>query len=280
MPWGKLDDSLYDHPKLDELAPAMRMQCVGLWAVAISWSNRRLTDGHIPANRVKLLGGTTQQADALVAVGLFDQNGNDYRVHDFLDFNDSREYVMSRRAKDADRQRHLRESRQESQRDTGRTNGVIPPVSPSPAGARVPGPSRPSPSLPGPDTHSAPEGLSQEEGDVFSAMAKAGAYVRPESKMGQRVVGIIARQGGENVKATIARLVERAGQNLSDRQIVFGIEEELEAIPSKADSREADLAEQRQKHAERVQAEMHARRVERFRYTGEWDDAFGPRPAA
>ena len=35
--------------------------------VAISWSNRRLTDGHIPADRIRLLGGTRSQAEALVA---------------------------------------------------------------------------------------------------------------------------------------------------------------------------------------------------------------------
>jgi hypothetical protein len=117
MPWGKLDDSLYDHPKLDALG-RQRLPCVGLWAVAISWSNRRLTDGHIPTDRIRLLGGTHGQAEALVAAGLFDVAEDGYLIHDFTDFNDSREAVMARRAAAAHRQRQARESREQSRSES------------------------------------------------------------------------------------------------------------------------------------------------------------------
>jgi len=113
MPWGKIDDSLYDHPKLDALG-RLRMPCIGLWAVAISWSNRRLTDGHVPRERIRLLGGTIAQADALVDVGLFDRDGADYLIHDFTDFNESRVTVMSRRTAANERQRRARDSREQS----------------------------------------------------------------------------------------------------------------------------------------------------------------------
>jgi hypothetical protein len=144
MPWGKLDDSFYDHPKLDKLG-RQRMAGAGLWSVSISWCNRRLTDGYVPTDRVRLLGGTIAQAEALVKAGLFEKVDGGYQIHDFLDFNDSKEYVLSRRARDAERQRLQRASKVESQRDTARTHSVTPDVSPSPAGGRVPGPSRPVP---------------------------------------------------------------------------------------------------------------------------------------
>lgn len=104
MPWGRIDDGLYDHPKLDRLG-AHRLAGVGLWSLAISWCNRRLTDGHLPADRIRLLGGTTALADRLVDAGMFDRCAEGYRVHDFLEFNESRETVEARREADRKRKR-------------------------------------------------------------------------------------------------------------------------------------------------------------------------------
>jgi hypothetical protein len=282
MPWGKLDDSLYDHPKLDELPPAMRLACVGLWAVSISWCNRRLTDGHVPAGRIRLLGGTTQQAEALVKVRLFDKDQGGYRVHDFLDFNDSKEYVMARRAKDAIRQQAARDAKQEShgvsravsQRDSERTNSVTPPVSPSPARGRVPGPSSPVPALPGPtDTHAARDDdpVSEEETDLFAYLAQRGAFIRPDSPFGQRLLGLIDRRGVERVMQTAKELY--TGEPLSDRQWVFGLEKALEAIPSPpmeelpVDNKPSPIFDR-----------MMSRRLEYFRSTGTWPDEWGEKP--
>ena len=72
MPWGRIDDDLYDHPKVLELG-AHRLTCMGLYALALSWCNRYLTDGYIPSDRVKKLGGTPALAERLVRVGLWDK---------------------------------------------------------------------------------------------------------------------------------------------------------------------------------------------------------------
>jgi hypothetical protein len=52
VPWVKVDDKLHDNDKLGAVSdPAFR-----LWVLALSWSNDKLTDGHVPASRpVKLL---------------------------------------------------------------------------------------------------------------------------------------------------------------------------------------------------------------------------------
>ena len=95
MPWGRLDDSLYDHPKLDRLRH--RLAAVGLHALALSWCNRWLTDGHVSRRQVAKLGGTARLADDLVGAGLWERDGQDYRIHDFLEFNQSREEVEGTR---------------------------------------------------------------------------------------------------------------------------------------------------------------------------------------
>lgn len=157
MPWGRLDDGLYDHPKLDELGRD-RLPAIGLWALAISWCNRRLTDGDVPGDRIRILGGSKALADRLVSAGLFDAAGGDYRVHDFLQFNDSREDVIARREADAERKRRARGgmSRPDSGGDSGEESGMesTPDSARTPSGPRArphdrarPGPTRPIPDL-------------------------------------------------------------------------------------------------------------------------------------
>ena len=110
MAWGKLDDGLYDHPKLDELG-RYKLAGVGLWALCISWSNHRLTDGVVPATRIKALGGTVELADRLVRAGLLERTPDGYTIHDFLEYNDAAVMVRARRDASAERQRRSRWAR-------------------------------------------------------------------------------------------------------------------------------------------------------------------------
>jgi hypothetical protein len=96
MAWGRIDDTLYDHPKVDELG-RYRLPCMGLYLLALSYSNRHLTDGFIPFDRVVRLGGTKALAERLVRVGLWDLLVDGYRIHDFLDYNDSGDDIRKRR---------------------------------------------------------------------------------------------------------------------------------------------------------------------------------------
>lgn len=67
MPYFAVDDGMYDHPKFDGLSDA----AVALWAKAGSWSMRYLTDGHVPADRVRKLGYEMEAAEELVRRGLW-----------------------------------------------------------------------------------------------------------------------------------------------------------------------------------------------------------------
>lgn len=105
MPWGKIDDQLYDHTKVEALddtegrPPASwRLLGVGLQTVAISWSNRHLTDGHIPARKLPMLTGMAlaeaqKVARALVQAGIWEPAEGGYAIHDFLVYNQSKEQV-------------------------------------------------------------------------------------------------------------------------------------------------------------------------------------------
>lgn len=107
MPWGRIDDTWYDHPKLDLLEDVGtwpdRLAAAGLDSLAWSWCNRFLTDGHVPAATVAKLGGTRELAELLVRIGRWEVSQTGYQIHDFLVYNDSRQQVLERRQKEANR---------------------------------------------------------------------------------------------------------------------------------------------------------------------------------
>lgn len=96
MPWGRIDDTFYDHPKLERLGKH-RLAAIGLHALALSWCNRWLTDGVIPASRVRWFGGTTGQTSALVEAGMWETAEGGFRIHDFLEYNQSKAAVLADR---------------------------------------------------------------------------------------------------------------------------------------------------------------------------------------
>ncbi len=110
MAWVKLDDGFAQHPKLMRAGPlALAMQVAGL-----CYANRFLTDGHIPAAVVPTLlplGGVADVSDvvaSLVKYGLWTESGEGYEIHDYLEYQPSREEALA-----------LREAR----RDAGRRGG-------------------------------------------------------------------------------------------------------------------------------------------------------------
>jgi len=105
--YAKFDDGFPDHPKVRDLSDAAyRLHSSGILHCA-----RWLTDGHVTASVVgDLLRRSTQKRrDAalaeLLASGLWREiaAGQVYEIHDYLDWNDSRERVEARRKKNAER---------------------------------------------------------------------------------------------------------------------------------------------------------------------------------
>lgn len=77
MPWFKIDDNFAFHRK----AVAAGNTAIGLWTRAGAWCSAQLTDGHVPTDMVKLLGGRPTDAKKLVDAGLWHQVDGGYQFH-------------------------------------------------------------------------------------------------------------------------------------------------------------------------------------------------------
>lgn len=123
MVWAKIDDAILDNAKIAKVG----VFGFAMHVAAITWCCRNLTDGHVPTSRVTalltlqnvnidcanplaLVGGPTSMggqtgldpfvvADALVNAGLWNVAEGGYQIHDFLEYNPSKEQVLSAREK-------------------------------------------------------------------------------------------------------------------------------------------------------------------------------------
>lgn len=97
MTWIRVDDHFADHPKVMALE-GDRLPGLGLWHVAASYSARYLTDGYVPASYVKAH-AQLRLINRMVSVGLFDPVDGGYLLHDWLEYNPSRDAVREAQAK-------------------------------------------------------------------------------------------------------------------------------------------------------------------------------------
>ena len=142
MPWFKVDDGLWGHPKW--LALAGKPRARSLWVTAGSWCSANLTDGHVPTHVLVALGARPADATALVTVGLWIRSDGGWRFHDWEEFQPSSSRVKAARKATAERVAKWREVQRKAS-GNGVSNGVTEEgcngVSNAP-----PGPSRPVPS--------------------------------------------------------------------------------------------------------------------------------------
>lgn len=97
MTWTKLDDGIFDHPKMLRAGE----DAANLYVRALVWCNKHLTDGAIPREALRVLTSrrdAASLADKLVAVGLWSSAEDGWSVHGFSDHNPTREQVEARRS--------------------------------------------------------------------------------------------------------------------------------------------------------------------------------------
>ncbi|NLG55650.1 MAG: hypothetical protein GX542_08380 [Rhodococcus sp.] len=107
MPWVKLDDRFPSHRKVALLSD----RAFRLHVSAICWCSENLTDGRIADRELPLVAhirGIKATAKQLEDAGLWTRTGDGWEVHDFLDYNPSREQVLAERKKNAERQERFR----------------------------------------------------------------------------------------------------------------------------------------------------------------------------
>lgn len=152
MSWTRLDDAIYDHPKVLEVDPLDRL----LYVWALCWSSRHRTDGRLrrrALGHVAALAGVTDldgAAARLVAAGLWEDDADGWLVHDFHDYQPAAADVDELRAKraEAGRQGGLRSG--QTRRSTEANREASASSKPEANGKQVPKqnrtPSRPVPS--------------------------------------------------------------------------------------------------------------------------------------
>jgi len=116
MTWFKVDDSFPQHPKELRIPRSKRAASVGWWGLAGPWCARNLTDGYLDEHMVEELGGTGEQAEELVRVGLWERVEGGFRFHDWADWQPTRARVEERRDAEARRKQEWRD-RKRAQRE-------------------------------------------------------------------------------------------------------------------------------------------------------------------
>lgn len=178
MPWFKVDDGFYDHPKVLELDMAAR----GLWVMAGAYCARHLTDGVITGRQIKVIGGTQKQAEKLVAAGLWSADdappsARRYVFNDWREFQPTRDDVLSKRREDAERKRLARGAKRDKQQERKNVRADVQPDREAPsalpglrAPSALPGPARPDPSPSG-GTGSQPSNGDLGAGDMAGGIS-------------------------------------------------------------------------------------------------------------
>ena len=85
MPWARVDDGWWCHPKVI----ALDLDARGLWVSALSWSCQQKTD-RIPKPIVTMCGDDGTAAAKLVAAGLWLEHDDGWTIHDWDDYQSDR----------------------------------------------------------------------------------------------------------------------------------------------------------------------------------------------
>jgi hypothetical protein len=110
--WSKLDDGLFDHPKI--LAAARDFgtdggaKALGLFVAGLLYSNKHLTDGNLSTEVIRdafrhLADQPIEAARIMVKNGFWEQINGVFRVHDFHDYNLHAKDVLAKRRRDRER---------------------------------------------------------------------------------------------------------------------------------------------------------------------------------
>lgn len=131
MPWLRVDDRMYTNRKVMAASSDGKL----LWLWAMDYSADQLTDGILRPHEVQMLGamlGLTDWrgiADGLIELGLFERQGDNYIIHDYLKYNPTKEQVIADREANATRQAEFQAKKRREQatgnEDTNAVNNGV-----------------------------------------------------------------------------------------------------------------------------------------------------------
>lgn len=144
MPWFKVDDGFWSHPKVLGLSDS----AIALWVKAGSWCSQQLTDGFVPESARNLLGIREESvyggnAAELVEADLWSEIDGGWEFCNWSEFQPSKSAVEERREADRRRKAEAREKKRRLREESaGSPSGH---VAESRAESALPDPTRPDP---------------------------------------------------------------------------------------------------------------------------------------
>lgn len=154
MPWARFEDDYLGNQKLATLSTV----AIALDMAAIIYSARELRDGQLTVGDVEAIAALLHvrkwqpAAVELVKVNRWARTERGYAIHDYLEYQPSREQIMQDRAKARERKRHAARGRWDSGRN---------PHEPNPDSWRLP-----DAPVPGPGPGPGPERSHERSGGV------------------------------------------------------------------------------------------------------------------
>lgn len=91
MSWVRIHDGAMTHPKIVGLSD----KAFRLWIWGLSYSQQHLTDGLVVS--IAIPRRLVRAIEDLTAAALWERADAGFRIHDYLDWNDSREIVLAKR---------------------------------------------------------------------------------------------------------------------------------------------------------------------------------------
>ncbi|MDP9226421.1 MAG: hypothetical protein M3P18_21800, partial [Actinomycetota bacterium] len=211
MSYLYIDDRFAQHPKVAGVSDkAFRAH-----VLALCYCGGHLTDGALSRAAAKTLGISPRIAQELVSANLWESNENGWRVHDYLDWQDSRDEVLARRTKaSAAGKARARGAKREGGRFTSATESTSAPLVET---LVLAGPARPAeaPASPSPAPSPSPRELASSslrevrdaEGRLARAFAKIGCA---DDALAQR---LLADDAIAVIVAKLEGLAEKPGKN-------------------------------------------------------------------
>lgn len=134
MSWVKLDDRIFDNPKIAALSDTAKVA----YLEATCYCARELTDGFVPLNKAKGFAGKPKVVQELVP-HLWETAPGGFRVHDYLKYNPTRVKVLAEREAAQRRMFGLRSAEQPANNPRS-SDAPVNPVSPSSSSPEHPEP--------------------------------------------------------------------------------------------------------------------------------------------
>lgn len=257
MPWGKVDDNHYDHPKVLSIPRAIRNAADGLYWRAISRCNRTLSDGWMTTGDLDVIDSDPELVEALVTAGLWERKSDGrLRVHDYLAHNKSKaEVLRERRAKEeAGRAGGLASGRVRAkqtgkQKRSNNEAGASRVLQANANGIEAPGvelPSSPVPTRPLPSGSIEPDALTARTDETNRHGLP---HIDPETQaVAERVSGrllstlhghwateldrLTEDRGAHRVQQSLRRVAATFPEKPSWPQLIAGVRNDLEPLPS------------------------------------------------